>query len=153
MSSVSDAGSDGAWRRRGSCGAKWTPVELLAMVLGFMVYWPIGLGLIAWKLLQRRKAFDGPAGEDWLGALRDKFNDVSARGFGGQGFGPAADGSGAPSGNAAFDEWRRHEIERLDEERRKLDKARADFAAFVDEARKSKDREEFERFMGRRPQG
>ena len=51
------------------------------------------------------------------------------------------------TGNAAFDEWRKTEIERLEAERRKLEDAQREFAAFAEEARKSKDREEFERFM------
>ena len=54
------------------------------------------------------------------------------------------------SGNAAFDEWRTAELARLDEERRKLDEARREFAEYVDAIRRAKDREEFERFMGER---
>ncbi len=118
-------------------------MELLAMVLGFMVFWPIGLGVIAWKMCQRR----GVSGGDWFGSLREKFEGLNAAGFGaasrpdwrGFGFGQ--------SGNAAFDEWRKQEIERLEEERRKLEAAQKDFAAFVEQARRARDQEEFERFM------
>lgn len=139
MSSM-DTGRERGWRAGGSCGtAGWHPVEILAVVLGFMVYWPIGLGLLAWKLVQRRSAFTGSA--DWFGQWRTRFEGMS----GAQGFGPG--GWAGTSGNAAFDDWRKAEIERLEDERRKLEAARREFEDFAREARKARDREEFERFM------
>lgn len=60
------------------------------------------------------------------------------------GFGPAS------SGNLAFDEWKKAELARLEEERRKLQDAHNEFAAFVENIRRAKDREEFERFMNER---
>jgi hypothetical protein len=161
MSSMSDTGpTPGAggtsgygtsWRRSGSCGIKgWSPVEILATVLGFMVYWPIGVGLIAWKLMRQ----NGSTRHDWFGNLRSSF---AGHGFGDAGAAFRADWSGfAPgrTGNAAFDEWRKSEIERLEAERRKLEEAQREFAAFAEEARRARDREEFERFMSRhRPGG
>ena len=121
------------------------------MVLGFMVFWPIGLGVLAWKMCQRR----GSSGGDWLASLRDNFERFGAAGFGAS---ARADWRGfgfGQSGNAAFDEWRKQEIERLEEERRKLEAAQKEFAAFVEQARRARDREEFERFMRERsqPQG
>lgn len=149
MSSVSDTeGRDGAWRRRGGCGvAGWRPIEILAVGLGFMVYWPIGLGLLVWKLAQRRVAFDGST--DWFGNWRRKFEGF-ATGPGGFGAGPMGSGFAGRSGNVAFDEWRKAEIERLEQERRKLETAQREFEDFVHEARKARDREEFERFMSGR---
>ena len=149
MSSVSDTGPEGAWRRRGGCGRMgWAPVEILAVVLGFMVYWPIGLGLIAWKMIQRRSGVSA----DWFGDMRAKmegFGRTAAAGarpeWAGFGFGQTQH-----SGNAAFDDWRKQEIERLEVERRKLEEAQREFAAFVEEARKAQDREAFERFMQNR---
>ena len=39
------------------------------------------------------------------------------------------------------------ELARLEEERRKLEEAHREFAEFVENVRRAKDREEFERFM------
>ena len=40
--------------RRGACGAsRWSAFEIAAMVLGFIVFWPIGLALIGYKFWQR----------------------------------------------------------------------------------------------------
>ncbi len=147
MSSVSDTGPPRAWRRRGGCGRRgWAPTEILAVVLGFMVYWPVGLGLLAWKLVQRRGEFDPGQFAQWKDRLEGfaSWRGETGRSWGGSSFGQ--------SGNAAFDEWRKQEIERLEAERQKLEAAQREFSDFVTEARKARDREEFERFMRDRPQ-
>ena len=135
----------GQWRRSRGCGASWSAAELLAIVIGFMVYWPIGVAILACKLIQRRR---GP-GETWFEAVRSAFAGGAAS-FG-RDFGWGHAGTGNPSGNSAFDAWRAAEIERLEAERRKLEEARRAFAAFAEEARRARDKEEFERFMARRP--
>ena len=48
-----------------------------------------------------------------------------------------------PTGNAAFDDYRRATLERLDEESR-------EFKAFVERLRQAKDQAEFEAFMAER---
>ena len=50
-----------------------------------------------------------------------------------------------PAGDLSF-----AELARLDEERRKLDEAQREFSEYVEELRRAKDREEFERFMAER---
>jgi hypothetical protein len=129
-----------------SCGfARWTPVELIAMVLGFIVFWPIGLAILAFKFWQRKSGYQGDlstaAQEKWREA-RSAFQ--SGPWAGRPGF------AGRTTGNMAFDEWRAAEIARLDEERRKLEEAHREFATFVENIRRAKDREEFERFMNER---
>ncbi len=61
--------------------------------------------------------------------------------------GPAGFGG---TGNAAFEEYRRNELKRLDEERRKLDEEARAFRDFVEELKRAKDREEFDAFMAKR---
>ena len=43
------------WRRSGS---RWTAFEIIAMVLGFIVFWPIGLAILGYKFWQGR--YGGP---------------------------------------------------------------------------------------------
>ena len=61
-------------------------------------------------------------------------------------------GATAPprTGNVAFDDWREKELERLAEERRKLDETLAEFDEYMRELRRAKDQEEFDRFMANR---
>ena len=51
------------------------------------------------------------------------------------------------TGNVAFDDWRKAELERIEEERRKLDAMREEFDNYLRELRRAKDQEEFDRFM------
>lgn len=117
---------------------RWTGFELIVMVVGFVIFWPIGLAILGYKLWQRNAG--GPDLQAVLSEGWTKARDVFAGG------GPAP----AYSGNSAFDDWRAAEIARLEEERRKLDEAKREFEDFLANIRKAKDREEFERFMNER---
>ena len=136
------------WRRDGV--SHWSPFEIIAMVLGFIVFWPVGLAILFYKIWQRR--YGGP---DLQTFATNKFQEArgmmsSAQPWAcGRGFSRAARFYSS-SGNVAFDEWRKSELARLEEERRKLDEAQRDFAEYVDAIRRAKDREEFERFMAER---
>jgi len=61
---------------------------------------------------------------------------------------PVAVGN-AYTGNFAFEEYRRRELERLEAERRRLDDEARALAEFVEELKRAKDREEFDAFMAR----
>ena len=56
----------------------------------------------------------------------------------------------AGSGNAAFDAYKREQLKRLDEERRKLEEDQKAFRDFVEKVRRAKDQDEFDRFMAER---
>lgn len=118
----------------------WTPATIGLMVLGFMVFWPLGLAMLAYVLW----------GDRLDGFKRDvnKATDEFACKFRG-----AARGPMNRTGNVAFDDWRTAELERLAEERRKLDDMLADFDAYSRELRRAKDQEEFDRFMSERSAG
>jgi hypothetical protein len=140
------------WRRRG--GSRWTAFEILAMVLGFIVFWPIGLAVLGYKFWQSRNG--GPdlqtlATNKWQDAQTMMSSNAWSSSWGcGRSMNRASRFYSPSTGNAAFDEWRTAELARLDEERRKLDEAQRDFAEYVDAIRRAKDREEFERFMAER---
>ncbi len=110
------------------------------MVIGFMVYWPLGLAMIAYILWGDR-----------LEAFRRDVNLATDRVAGSFRKGQGGFGFGAPrTGNVAFDDWRDRELARLDAERRRLQEASAEFEAYARELRRAKDQEEFDRFMAER---
>lgn len=117
----------------------WTPATIALMVVGFVVFWPLGLAMLAYILWGDR--LDGfkrtMNGEGWFKKCGSRRN----RHFG---------GSFNNTGNVAFDEWRSVELARIEEERRKLDEARDEFDAYVRELRRAKDQDEFDRFMNNR---
>ncbi len=161
-----DAGSgqDGAGpsRRRGCRGLPWRPTEIVAMVLGFIVFWPIGLAVLLMKVWQRNAGHQGhladfarerwevgfPArmwakwGDSGMWNCRHQRSEHSARDW--RGFGSRS------TGNSAFDDWRTAELARLEEERRKLAAAEQEFANYMEGLRRARDREEFDRFMNQR---
>ncbi|WP_084570715.1 DUF2852 domain-containing protein [Methylosinus sp. PW1] len=141
--------------RFGDGGRPWKPLELLAMVLGFIVFWPIGLAIVLFKVWQRKMGYEG----DLFAFAQERAADVQARwkeatGQPGPTGGWRGPGFMRSSGNVAFDDWRESELARLEEERRKLAEAEREFAEHIDELRRARDRAEFESFMrARRDRG
>jgi hypothetical protein len=117
----------------------WTPATIALMVVGFMVFWPLGLAMLAYILWgDRLGEFNG----DWSKTGKSLFGSCRKRG---PGF--------SRTGNIAFDDWREKELERLNEERRKLDELRDEFDSYARELRRAKDQQEFDRFMAERSKG
>ena len=118
----------------------WTPATIALMVLGFIVFWPLGMAMLAYILFgDRLHAFKREANDKMDGFY------MSCR----RGCWPGRDRGGwhRDTGNVAFDDWRKAELERIEEERRKLDAMREEFDNYLRELRRAKDQEEFDRFM------
>ena len=112
---------------------RWSPLNIVLMILGFVVFWPLGLAMLAWIIWGdeiRRIASES----------RSQFGSMKRSA-------PTWTHTSTATGNMAFDEYRARELKRLEEERRKIDAMRAEFEEFLNEVRRAKDQEEFERFM------
>ncbi len=113
----------------------WTPATVALMVLGFIVFWPLGLAMLAYILFgDRFRSFKREA-------------NTAAEGMFGRCRHGRYRGPHFSTGNVAFDDWRKAELYRLEAERRKLDEMREEFDAYLRELRRAKDQEEFNRFM------
>ena len=111
-----------AWLDRKGRGA-W----IAAMVAGFVVFWPVGLGLVAYMTITNR----------WSSTM---FANRSCRS------GKAhwsAMRAAQPSGNSAFDAYRAETLRRLEEEQEA-------FESFLRRLREAKDKSEFDAFMEER---
>jgi hypothetical protein len=97
---------------------------IAAMVAGFIVFWPLGLGLLAYMI--------------WSGRMGCSAKRTQWR----RGHGRWA----RPTGNAAFDDYREQTLRRLEEEQ-------GAFEAFLGKLRKAKDQAEFDQFMEERRRG
>jgi hypothetical protein len=127
---------------------EWSPITILAMVLGFIVFWPLGLAVLAYVLWGERFGWSPDRAERWVnkqkqwaGWCRGQSNHHHA----GRGWGASM------TGNAAFDEYRADQLKRLDEERRRLDDEVHEFHEYLRNLHMARDREEFDRFMRERP--
>ncbi len=116
----------------------WTPVTIAMMIIGFMIFWPLGLAMLAYILFgDRLDEFKSTINETADRASKMCNRSTSFRGF-------------ERTGNVAFDDWRETELKRLHEERMKLDQMRAEFDDYARELRRAKDEEEFNAFMAHR---
>ena len=116
----------------------WTPVTIAMMVLGFMIFWPLGLAMLAYIIWgDRLEALKADVNK-----TTDRVGEVLKRAPSFGGF--------ERTGNVAFDDWREAELKRLHEERIRLDEMRAEFDDYARELRRAKDQEEFDTFMSSR---
>ena len=129
----------------------WTPATIALMVVGFVVFWPLGLAMLAYIIWgDRLDGFkrDVNRATDGIFAGCRRGADKAQRW--GNGGGRSHGRTYGRTGNVAFDDWRETELERLGEERRRLDEALAEFDEYARELRRAKDQEEFDRFMASR---
>jgi hypothetical protein len=110
------------------------PAWIAAVVLGFVVFWPVGLATLAYLYWSGRMTCsprNGFAGFDrmsfWKGRCASWKREAYFR----------------PSGNTAFDEYRNEALKRLEEEE-------AEFREFLAKLRAAKDKAEFDQFMSDR---
>ena len=118
-----------------------SPWHIVLIVLGFIIWWPVGLALLFFTLGSRKMGCWDRNGrfENKMERMQNKMermrNRMESSGFGsGFGFGPPT------SGNRAFDEYRVETLRRLEEEQH-------EFKNFLDRLRHAKDKEEFDQFM------
>jgi len=113
----------------------WTPLTITLTILGFIVFWPLGLAMLAYVI--------------WGDRLKAEFEGIRARA---KGFDFRVTGLGglSSSGNSAFDEYKAATLRRLEEERRRLMDEQRAFEEFLKSLRKARDKEEFDRFMAER---
>ncbi len=105
------------------------PAWIAAVVLGFMVWWPIGLMTLAFAFGSGRMGRGQFAGfSGWKGCGDWKSNARQWH---------------RSSGNAAFDEYRNETLKRLEDEER-------EFRDFLERLRQAKDKHEFDQFMADR---
>ena len=102
------------------------PAWIALMILGFIVWWPLGLATLAFLIWSRRMGCGNFRGFNWGQASR----------YQGSPWQPS-------SGNRAFDDYRADTLRRLEEEQR-------EFRDFLERLRMAKDKAEFDQFMADR---
>jgi hypothetical protein len=119
-----------------------TPAWIAVMVLGFIIWWPLGLATLAFILWSGRMGMGCRGSHRWehkMQRMQDKMERMKSRMEGNPFWGHHS----PSSGNAAFDEYKSETLRRLEEEQK-------EFRSFLDRLRMSKDRVEFDQFMAER---
>ncbi|MFM8750859.1 DUF2852 domain-containing protein [Rhabdaerophilum sp.] len=124
---------------------------IAAMVLGFVLFWPVGLAILFYMIWSGRmgcnynSTWGGNSEARWQRKMdkmqmkMERWNEMRHSLWGGNGGGQ----SFAPTGNRAFDEYRTETIRRLEDEAR-------EFKDFLERLRLAKDKAEFDQFMADR---
>lgn len=119
------------------------PAWIAVVVLGFIVFWPVGLALFIYLKWSGRMfcsrharwgAWNTPDGRSEGRAAREEFRAWRRR---------HRWGHNASTGNVAFDEYREETLRKLEEDQR-------EFRDYLDKLRAAKDRAEFDQFMNDR---
>jgi len=107
------------------------PAWIALIILGFIVFWPLGLAILAYTIWSGRMGCwrRGGAGR-WYETREGRESRRGRR-------------RGATSGNTAFDEYREETLRRLEEEQE-------EFEQFLHRLRQAKDKAEFDEFMQQR---
>ena len=109
------------------------PAWIALMVVAFIVFWPIGLGILAYLIWSGRMSCSWRHDRREWRERRERMHEAAHRWWHGE--------RGRPSsGNRAFDEYREDTLRRLEEEQR-------EFRDFLDRLRHAKDKAEFDQFM------
>lgn len=117
------------------------PAWIALTVLGFILYWPLGLAVLIFSAWSRRMGYWHHSdrwqsrAQSWCDHMRDHGQRKSERWSRHQ--------SRHSSGNQAFDEYRAETLRRLEEEQ-------GEFMSFLDRLRMAKDKAEFDEFLNER---
>ena len=113
------------------------PAWIAAMILGFFIWWPVGLATLAFLIWSGRMGC-GHHGhwENRMERMQRKMDWMRSKMGGAPSWGPS-------SGNHAFDEYRTETLRRLEEEQK-------EFREFLERLRFAKDKTEFDQFMSER---
>jgi hypothetical protein len=129
------------------------PAWIALMVLGFIMFWPVGLIILGFLIGSGRMACWNQSSDRWQRRMQRGFDRLQ-RGaermqHGAERMQETADRwrggyqQRGPSGNYAFDEYRVETLRRLEDEQR-------EFMSFLDRLRHAKDKAEFDQFMAER---
>ena len=114
------------------------PAWIALIVLGFMVWWPLGLGALAFTIGSGRMGCGQHHWQNKMERMQNKMDWMRSR-MGGNPWSFAA----PSSGNRAFDDYRAETLRRLEDEQR-------EFREFLARLRLAKDKTEFDQFMAER---
>ena len=118
--------------RRGN----WSGLNIAAMVLGFVIFWPIGLLILYGNI-------KGVSVKELPGMVRQKWSTMKE--------GLRSDGSSGD--NVVFNEFQQTQLDRIREIREEIKERSRRFADFRERAKRRADGEEFNRFMAEAPVG
>lgn len=124
-----------AGKKGGCCKGNWSAMNIAAMVIGFILFWPLGLVVLYWNITGRDL-------QDLPTAAKRLWDKIL--------FGNTSFKSGE-SGNSVFEDFQQTQYDRIREIKGEIrDRARR-FKAYRDDKKRQEDEAEFNAFMAKKP--
>ncbi|MEE9444235.1 MAG: DUF2852 domain-containing protein [Cocleimonas sp.] len=137
MSSLDSSTVNHFSRRSGKgCCAKgnWSGMNIAAMVIGFLLFWPVGLVVLYWNISGRDvRDLPSTVQEKWSTLFNTKRH------------------KGSNSENSIFDEFQQTQYDRISEIKEEIVARARSFRDFRSDAKRRKDEVEFKDFMSSSP--
>jgi hypothetical protein len=130
-STVSHFGRRSNHKSKGCCAkGNWSGINIAAMVIGFVLFWPVGLVVLYWNI-SGRDIRDLPSAvqEKWSAFKKENVNE------------------GSHSGNSVFNEFQQTQYDRIHEIKEEIKSRTHSFSDFRSDAKRRKDEAEFDSFM------
>ena len=119
----------------GSGRGNWSALNIAAMVVGFVIFWPIGLFILYW-IVTGRSVKELPQ------SIHTQWSKVVGRWHG---------NDSGPSDNVIFNDFQQTQYDRIREIKDEIKERSRRFAEFRANAKRRADEEEFSRFMNEAP--
>ena len=125
---------------KGCCAkGNWSPLNIAAMVIGFVLFWPVGLVVLYWNI-SGRNVQDLPkaAQEKWIDLTNGEL--FSKRGY-------SNNSDKGASENSVFDEFQQTQYDRIREIKEEIKNRARNFRDFRADSKRTEDESEFNDFM------
>jgi len=116
---------------RGCSGGNWSGINIAAMVIGFVLFWPIGLVILYWNITGRNL-------KDLPKAVQQKWSSV---------FNATKSHENSNGENSVFDEFQQTQYDRVSELKEEIKNRARSFKIFKSDAKRQADDVEFKDFM------
>jgi hypothetical protein len=122
----------GGFCGKGNCAkGNWSGINIAAMVIGFILFWPLGLVVLYWNITGRNI-------KDLPPAIQEKWNAV---------FSGVKNHKDSDGGNSVFDEFQQTQYDRIHEIKEEIKSRASSFRIFKSDAKRQADEVEFKDFM------
>jgi len=118
-----------------STKGNWSAMNIAAMVVGFIFFWPVGLVILYWNITGRDI-------KDLPGAVQEKWSSMFNKSWCGM---KKSDQS--HSENSVFNEYQQTQFDRIAEIKEEISNRAKSFKDFQSDAKRRADEAEFKEFM------
>ncbi len=125
---------------RGCCmGGNWSAMNIAAMVVGFVFFWPVGLLILYWNISGRDiKDLPGAIQEKWSSMFGNPLKNTKQHGS-------------TISENSVFEEFQQTQYDRIKEIKEEIKNRAHSFKEFRSNAKRRAEEREFQDFMASNP--